>query len=195
MNTFTKRLASPKTLFDRVRNIVLGDSFNWFFIDNTAYILDGNKVSDVYGYGLYHMVLEENNYTSPFSSIIESLVISTLDINNVKFNKLLRIRIGCNLGRENPHVNPPHVDFYKPHKVALLYLNDSDGDTVLYREKYEVTKNKTGYQQFLEISKFNELERCSPEQYKLFIFDGLHYHSSSTPTNTSRRVVINIDYE
>ena len=84
-------------------------------------------------------------------------------------------------------VNMPHVDLYYPHTVILYYVNDSDGDTVIYKERY----TGTGKPQFPQT--LTELKRIEPKRGRVVVFDGLHYHSSSNPRKNSYRCVINFD--
>ena len=68
--------------------------------------------------------------------------------------------------------------------VILYYVNDSDGDTVIYKERYIGTdKPQT----------LTELKRIEPKRGRVVVFDGLHYHSSSNPRKNSYRCVINFD--
>ena len=77
----------------------------------------------------------------------------------------------------------PHVDHGWPHYVFLYYVNDSDGDTILYNEEY--SKND-----FKELS---ENKRVSPKAGRAVLFDGLDYHSPLAPTS-GYRIVINLTF-
>ena len=72
-------------------------------------------------------------------------------------------------------LSTPHVDMLSPHWVLLYYVNDSDGDTILYN------KNK------------EEIKRVSPKKGKAIFFDGSIYHSAGIPKN-SHRAVINFNF-
>lgn len=200
MSIIVKHNAAPKTLFKKIKEIVFDEYFTWCFLQNSAYSTVGKEnyfdSNDVLGFSFYHMVLVEGNkYLSPYSPIIEAFVLAMFDNCNIEVSKIDRIRIGCITAKETHLVNKPHVDLYKPHKVALLYFNTCDGDTYLYNEKFDPTKNIDPFKQFLELdNKFTLLEKSTPEENKLLVFDGLHYHSSSSPSNVSRRIVMNINF-
>ena len=81
----------------------------------------------------------------------------------------------------------PHVDLYYSHVVMLYYVNESDGDTVIYKEKY----NGNGEAKYP--SHLTELKRIKPKKGRLVVFDGLHYHASSNPRKNPYRCVINFD--
>ena len=88
---------------------------------------------------------------------------------------------------EKRKVNMPHVDLYYPHIVLLYYVNHSDGDTVIYKERHPGTGNS----QFPQT--LTEIKRIKPKRGRVVIFDGLYYHSSSNPRKNSYRCVINFD--
>ena len=78
--------------------------------------------------------------------------------------------------KENNH-NSPHVDLKnEEHKVLLLYVNDSDGDTFFFDNDNKVIK------------------RIRPAKNKAVIFDGNILHAGSHPKNSDCRIVINIDF-
>ena len=199
MNSFTKHSAAPKTLFNKLKQIIFDEHFSWGFLHNSAYGLDDSHQllndNKLYGFSFFHLIMVDGNkYLSPYSSTFEAFVMATLDNVGIEFSYIDRIRLGCITAKETQIINQPHVDLYKPHKVALLYFNTCDGDTYLYKEKYDPNKSLSGFDQYTSINKFNVLERSTPEENKLFVFDGLQYHSSSSPTNDSRRIVMNINF-
>jgi ectoine hydroxylase-related dioxygenase (phytanoyl-CoA dioxygenase family) len=81
-------------------------------------------------------------------------------------------------------IHYPHVDADKDHLVFLYYVNDSDGDTIFFNEKYDGSK----------IDNLTVMSRVSPESGKAVVFDGRTYHASSSPSIGDYRCVINIDF-
>jgi hypothetical protein len=78
----------------------------------------------------------------------------------------------------------PHVDFTTPHMTMIYYVNDCDGDTVFFEEKYTGVNVNT---------KKTVSRRITPKKNKCVIFDGLNYHTGSVPS-LSNRVVLNINF-
>jgi len=76
-----------------------------------------------------------------------------------------------------------HTDHQFPHYVFLYYVNDADGDTILYNEKFDNSKRQT----------LTELQRVHPKAGRAILFDGEHIHSPLTPTD-GYRVVMNITF-
>ena len=100
-------------------------------------------------------------------------------IGELPINKVIhRIKANLLVQSVDDTPNPPHIDIIDgKHKVFLMYMNDSDGDTLFY-------KDETGE----EI-----INRISPKRGRIVFFDGHHYHSSTPPVKSSKRMVINID--
>lgn len=103
------------------------------------------------------------------------------------------IRCKVNLIIPNPNFTAectmPHVDWSIPHETCIYYINSTDGDTVLFDQKYDVSlsldantsKQKTA------------INKISPCQGKAVLFDGLQYHAGN-PSKTNLRFVLNINY-
>lgn len=104
----------------------------------------------------------------------------------VKFNLLPK----CERSKEI-QFNTPHIDAGFDHYVFLYYINDSDGDTFVFEE----TSDRYGMEEAWKFKDFTIKERITPKKGRLLIFDGKFYHTSSHPTNTDLRCVINIDIE
>ena len=80
-------------------------------------------------------------------------------------------------------VDTPHLDRTEPHLVFLYYVNDSDGDTVIYNYK---SKSAEDIPFFEDIK---ELKRVTPKQGRVVVFDGLHWHTAEQPTNNIRCII------
>ena len=86
----------------------------------------------------------------------------------------------------------PHVDNPMPHWTAILYFSDTDGETIIYNERRDGVK---WHQQSLESDAgLTELVRITPKKNKIVFFDGLHYHTGHSPTKTSNRILLNVNF-
>ena len=89
-----------------------------------------------------------------------------------------RVRLDMTLCNPNQIVHHPHVDIPEPHYASIYYVNDSDGDTIIYNE----TTPHNG---------FTEQLRVQPKANRLLIFDGKYYHTGSSPSHHKNRIIIN----
>ena len=85
------------------------------------------------------------------------------------------LQLPSNIQRED--VDTPHIDIdRRKHLVALYYVCDSDGDTIIYHER---SKAET----------FTIKQRVTPKQGRMVIFDGGLYHTAEQPLHSTRCVV------
>ena len=85
------------------------------------------------------------------------------------------LQLPTNIQRED--VDTPHIDIFdRKHLVALYYVCDSDGDTIIYHER---SKAET----------FTIKQRVTPKQRRMVIFDGGLYHTAEQPLHSTRCVV------
>ena len=83
----------------------------------------------------------------------------------------------------------PHTDWTIPHETCLYYINSTDGDTVLFDQKYDVSLSIDDN----DGKKKNVFTKISPLKGRAALFDGLQYHASN-PSKTDLRFVLNINY-
>ena len=84
--------------------------------------------------------------------------------------------------------NTPHIDIEDniPNAYTLIYyVNDSDGDTIIFNEMYNQSPNK----------KFTINQRITPKMGKAVIFPTHQFHCGSNPINTKARIVINYNFQ
>ena len=173
--------------------------YNWKFCSNLTY---GNEEIYVnlqdFEYGFNAVLTTEQIY------FILPLILETCDLSNIEISNLNQIsritpRLQTMLSSNNA-INDIHTDKEKNHYVIIFYPHNIDGDTILYnqttsdlnfskyenmnfKEKKEATKN------------FTILEKITPKENRVVVFNGNRYHSSSSPSKGPRCIInINIDF-
>ena len=104
---------------------------------------------------------------------------------NFKRNDCLQGRsfLQLPLNLKDRQLDAPHIDANKDHLVILYYVNDSDGDTVIYKNKF-ISEDKT--------PKFDELEewkRVTPKSGRVVMFNGKHWHTAQQPEHNVRCII------
>ena len=109
----------------------------------------------------------------------------------ISFDEVFRVRFGL-IHRDIEQItNLAHIDDFRKHKVALLYLNDTDGNTKIYNQKHNFDEpNSTIYSD----EDFTIKTEVEPKANRVVFFDGSYYHSSMTPTKTQLRYTINFNF-
>ena len=87
----------------------------------------------------------------------------------------MRARADMTMASPNNYQHPPHVDFVYKNISTIFYVNDSDGDTILYKNK-------------------KVFKKITPVKNSLLIFDGDILHTGCSPTKYKNRILINSNY-
>jgi hypothetical protein len=110
-----------------------------------------------------------------------------------KFSKLMTARIQLQLPtipEQHKKYGVPHIDGYRPfpYKVAVYYVNDVDGPTILFKQ----TKHNTTPED-IKLGKVDIDSEVHPKKGRLVIFDGDIYHAVGKP-KTDLRCIINYNF-
>jgi hypothetical protein len=172
-------------------NLLLQEFLNftsWQFTNSASNVGDNYDTSDVnildsiqFVHGIYNHQVE-----SPLYHSIVPIVWFFEKETGIKIKRILRIKVNC-LTRDGNEIkyNPPHVDITEPGCISLIYyINDSDGDTVLF--------DKTIDQGFDNLT---IIERIQPKKGNAFLIPSNQLHASSCPINNRQRLVINFILE
>jgi hypothetical protein len=159
-------------LFDKMM------SLPWTFVPNLSYghASDYSTAGFSYNFFLnkaYKSNKEEGNTQTSEYNYITPLLLEALDKFNVDgdINSVFRSRARLTLNREKSVPEDKHVDYNFPHLVLLYYINNTDGDTILYEGD-------------------RIIEKITPRRRRCVLFDGSITHASSSST-LSPRIVIN----
>lgn len=179
----------PLFFQDSILNTLLESNIEWRYIDGVAGTevnveTPGVKMSQDQT-AFYHVAFRDGKPESYLFYTLRPMIYALEDFLKKPLSDLSRIRVGLTKPSRYPGHHAPHVDFYARHKSLLYYVNDSDGDTVFYNERFQGDTF---------VNKFTVQKKVSPKKGKAVLFDGDHFHSSGIPESTLRRVVVNINY-
>jgi hypothetical protein len=186
--------AIPKTYQDQVEQELGSSRMQWSFSDEIARAGSGFK--DNYpGFGhMAYLADEREPLISPMSSLLLPILFVFCDKAGIDYNALLRIRVGLftrTLSAAKHH--NPHVDYGEPHLTAVYYVNDADGDTVIFDQTFDdVSVADSG--RHANESRFTINRAICPRKGTMICFDGRHYHASSYPTKASKRIAVTFNF-
>lgn len=186
--------ALPWPLFKMLQSQVNSPVFPWKYEPSTAYGEDAD-VKDVFDFSWSHVTIKDAVPLTPVAEYTRSAVGTICKKTNITDYIIVRARYGLITALQEQRIHEPHVDYTQTHKTLLLYINNTDGDTHFYDTLYAPGEDLTS-KQFLKKYHPNGIRirnRVEPRENRAVVFDGLIYHSSSTPTATSSRIVLNVN--
>ena len=181
----------PSSYADHLQQLILNQRL-WQYNDSASGVDDSYDENDKNIVDYPQMVLP---IYDPYNNILENEVFAEVKPvfwfleEKTKFRTYFVDRIKSNLLWKIPsngtEYAPPHVDNSDPKMYSMVYyLNDSDGDTVLFDKKVE--------QGFYDL---NILHRSKPKKNKAIIFNSNRFHASSNPRETKIRNIINFVFK
>jgi len=178
-----------KALYDEV----MSEEFPWYY---GRKVYSDDECENFFLIGWKNTVVNGTRVTYDPNNIIVPMAKKALINAGEDLNEIVRLRIVLNTASDKNYLNGAHVDLDHRHRTALLYLNDSDGSTILYNEKFDPTDDYSDSKLYMEkkLPNFTIQSEVEPKRNRLFIFNGLNYHSGTTPTTVARRVLLNINY-
>ena len=164
----------PKELSDTIEKLVLtGESVPLFYTPNVASGLKSTEFHPAFGNTFYKPA---RNIYSPYSSMLFEVVYRLGNKINMIIEGIFQGRIFVHLPSPFPGPDEKHIDFNFDHYVCLYYINDSEGDTIIFDDEGK------------------ELKRVTPKKGRIVFFEGSMYHCSSRPS-TKTRAILNINFQ
>jgi hypothetical protein len=164
----------------------------WYYLKDTAY----NQFEEnqkPYDPSWVHFLYNNEESLSDLKPLAESILFTALERLNLSISKVIRIRAGLTTRTPYPVIHSPHVDWDNHHMTAVYYVNDSDGDTIFYKEKRDESLSVNSHE-WSKNRKFTVDQTITPVADRMVVFNGLNYHSSTTPCNVDYRLVINFNW-
>jgi len=178
---------------DTINEIMLkSEEFPWFLNQSLLHKHDPYKelftVTNIKlqeGFQFNHGFYTNGFSKSPHVNMVLEVFNRFATKHNILNRAIIRAKANLTTQDNNNTFLAPHVDHPFDHKVFLYYVNDSDGDTIIYNEKWQ----KMG-----ETVSLTERCRVSPKAGKAICFDGRTYHTPLVPQKSPFRAVINITF-
>ena len=193
MNNIFQDIWSPWQL-QKIQQLLMGGDMPWFVCITDYYGDDDQKIAPG-NHKWQHIAYHQDVSSTHLAPYLEMAVGDALSRSGQTDIDIIRIRCSVTGMTPENHIADPHVDTDFPHRTALFYLNDCDGDTIMYKEKYDPTQQLDQTEYYLNHIKNATVDyTIAPKENQMAWFDGLTYHSSNSPTNAARRFIINVNY-
>jgi len=169
------------------------------------------KMDNTSEYAPETMGLKYRKFLSPFEYAISPSIYANLQFNpkllklstllikktsehiNFSIEKIIRSISGIQgvqVIRKKNVICEPHINQKDPHLVLLYYVNNSDGETILYDKIVDDFQDNEIFEPDLsERYQFNIVKKVMPKQGRILLFDGRTYHSASSPTTGVRCII------
>ena len=185
--------ALSEQVFGDFQNRVFNNPVQWYYT-RTSISDDQCDTNTIYDNSFYHIAINDGQINSDLGVYCNIVLLSILDKMGIYVDRIDRARFGLLepkiIGK---YINKAHIDQPQNHMVGLLYLNDSDGETIVYNEKYDLQSN-VGMADYILNKELTVMEKIECKSNRFVLFDGLHYHSSTCPTNVDRRIALNFNF-
>jgi len=178
---------------DILEQLCTSVDFPWYYQQSAAYSPEMYKLM---GDNLYFPVTDQSRETPFLCHVVYNSVEKAVTHFLHYFTPLITavpttvdqlISIRTNLTYPDPSAGPnthgmPHVDCDHPRLItAIYYVNDSDGETIIFNQR-------RGSPDELTIK-----QRIMPKRGRLVVFDGTFLHAGNTPRNGGPRIVVNLN--
>ena len=149
-----------KATQEQLKNFILS-TFPWYYVNDVTFKDSGN-----YTPAFGHTFIEDGRVISEQANMLE-LFKHVVKGNIVQARAFLQLPLNKKLIRKK---DPLHIDRDEPHTVFIYYLLDSDGDTIIYKNK-------------------KEWKRVTPTQGTILTFDGSLWHTAEQPIKGTRSII------
>ena len=176
----------PEKYYNEIEKIIKDNTqFPWYYVPNITYT--SNLKNQVNTPGFSTSIIDETHPVMKYSQFILPFA---LHIAGTVGGEVLRVKANMTLPTKTKG-NDAHIDSNSPHYAGVLFVGESDGDTIIYQETVNYDELDPSIPPTVP-DKLTPLERVSPKPNRLVLFDGSHWHSGEAPTSGSR-VLLNVN--
>ena len=170
-----------------LKRTFLDSMFPWYYRSTLSYNTAKTNFDSAVAPGFGHVFYNDNGIVSDFYEKVCNIPYIAVKNTPFTFNKLLYARTFLQMplttthGLTNPHLDVPGVNHY----VCVYYVDDADGETVIF--------DKTAFTDNIDFKTMRILQTVSPKKGRAVLFDGSRYHANILPQR-GPRCIINFDF-
>lgn len=157
----------PESYHRDIHNLMEGPTFPWHF--NKSVTITDKEDSSYYFTHLAIDVTPEGSMHTEYFNQFQAMLYFMEEKAKFRIDNLFRIKCGLYPNIGHAKKNQWHVDRPDSHYVGLYYVNSSDGPTDFKDKSIECVANR------------------------FVLFNGIHYHRSTHPTDVKGRININFN--
>jgi hypothetical protein len=187
----------PKQTQDRIEKLMFAKNLFWTFFDDVALSREETEALGITkktpAIGCYIKQQEPPYFYAKLYYEVECIPKHAAKKAGKEFSEIIDARSFLMFplhDKARKNYDNIHVDRPDDHWVCLYYVNDSDGETTLFKQRVrQEIKTLDEYKK----AQFEPLQTVSPKKGRAVIFKGDRYHSSTAPTE-SVRCILNFDF-
>ena len=177
---------APQDYFELIQNHVLSWNQEWYYQANITAGVFEKKGLGKHGFNC-HVVRNKNEFLDTYDAgLLTDLLVKMKT--GIGCDNILRSRLDMTVYTPGGMRCDPHVDSPHPHIATIFYLNDSDGNTVIFNERFEGSPE-------IDESKLTVQKEIEPKENRLLIFDGHYIHTGHVPAHHNNRVILNSNFD
>lgn len=145
---------------------------------NIPYYWCPHSTSDKFPQFSHTMMSRGGQPNSPWFNYFQDIIFKYLDEQKLPYKETIRACLNLTYHIPGYEYTDPHVDNTINHYVIILYLNDCDGNTIVFDKNFKIK------------------EEFTPEKGKIICFDGSYHHALRLPSPGKVRnvCVFNVKY-
>ena len=184
---------APQDYFELIQNHVLSWHQNWYYQENITAGVFGKSGLGKHGFNC-HVIKNTNEFIDSYEAgLLTDLLVKMK--NGIGCQNIVRSRLDMTVHTAGGMRFDPHVDSPHPHVATIFYLNDSDGPTVIFNEKFEGSPEAMRAMAIkIDESKLTIQKEIEPKANRLLIFDGHYIHTGHVPAHHNNRVILNSNF-
>jgi len=178
----------PNKLQDQLENILVGNKqFPYFYCLDTVDSYEEQRLFNTNNVlhqpqFVHTLMIDGNQKSDAFDLIISLFDFSQFYTQGYKLSRAKINLLPPPINATKNHHHVPHFDSSNPDDITVIYyVNNGDGDTVIFNERYDNNNYIT--------PTINST--VSPQKGRVLIFPSNLLHASSPPLNIDFRCVIN----
>ena len=178
---------SPSYL-EELQYAVNPNTTQWFFQGKQSRDIP-NNIED-FGFVIPFVDIGQPNifHDTKLSTFIRPLAYQIKDY--AEALNIIRCRLDLTVLHKQKYIHPPHVDVQNlesDYGSAIIYLNDTDGDTIIYDKKRD--RNLSDHQFYPTNMKIKKT--IKPKPGRLLLFDARYAHTGCSPSKHQTRILLN----
>ena len=145
-----------KDEFDKIKTVMMGDYFPWFYCD---YVSNKDEEDKFY---FNHNFYKDSKPQSSFFNILDNL------LTKLEIKSLIRVKGNLQVRANKMTYNNFHTDLPFKHKGCILYINNNNGFTY-FKESDKKVKPKENRVVLFDPSIEHKSSRCSDSKIRVNI--------------------------